>query len=198
MRLVSFRNYMLSGMFVLLPSAVTLYILYLLFSFVDSFLGKLITSFLGRSIPGLGLAATIVLIFLTGFIATNIIGRKILRRAEKIFYNLPLISTVYVTAKQITKACIHRKKLDMHPLVLIEYPRIGSYSLAFAFGKTTGEVVAKTNEDEMINVFLPTTPNPTLGYLLIVPKKDLVPLPISLDNGFKLLISGGVYVPERK
>jgi len=197
-RLVRFRNYMLSGMFILLPSVVTLYILYLLFSFVDGLLGELITSFLGRSIPGLGLLATIVLILTAGFLATNIIGRKLLSRAEQLFYNLPLISKIYTSAKQITRAFIHRKKLDIHPLVLIEYPRIGIYSLAFVFGKTTGEVVDKTKEKELLNVFLPTTPNPTLGYFLIVPKKDVVPLPMSIDKGFKFLISGGVYVPDKE
>lgn len=192
--LKSLRTYFITGLIVLLPSIVTFYTLYKLFVFIDGFLGKPIRVYTGYSIPGVGLIMTVLLILLIGLFATNLIGRKILQSVERFFFNIPLVRSIYKTVKQIVDAFSHQNSNAFQQVVLIEYPRKGLYALAFLTGVSKGEIQAKTSE-ETINVFLPTTPNPTSGFLLLVPKKDVTFLNMSVEEGLKLIISGGVFTP---
>lgn len=189
------KTYFITGIIVLLPSIVTFYTLYKLFIFIDGFLGKPIRTYTGYNIPGVGLFLTVLLIWFIGVLATNIIGRKILHMLEFLFTNIPLVRGIYKTVKQIVDAFSHQNSNAFQRVVMIEYPRKGLYALAFQTGVAKGELQAKTRQ-EVINVFLPTTPNPTSGFLLLVPREDVVFLDMSVEEGLKLIISGGVVTPS--
>lgn len=190
------RKYFLTGLFVLLPVVITLYVLVHGFLMIDGVLGGLVHSIVGRHIPGAGLALTIVLVFGTGLFATNILGRKLIGVGESILLRIPIVRNIYQGVHQLTDAFSNSTGKDAFKrVVLIEYPRAGVWSMAFVTSESTGEVQAKTMET-CVTLFIPTTPNPTSGFFLIVPQKDCIPLDMSVEKAFKLIISAGVLVPE--
>lgn len=189
------RKYFVTGLFILLPLVVTIYLLVVGFSIVDGILGNWIAQILGRSLPGAGLVLTFALIMATGLIATNVLGRKLLSLGDRMFLRIPLVRTIYQSVKQIMDAfSSSSNKAAFKQVVLVEYPRAGIYSLAFVTSEDKGEIQFRTKED-CINIFIPTTPNPTSGFFLIIPASDCIPLDMSVEDGFKLIISGGVITP---
>jgi uncharacterized membrane protein len=199
------QTYFITGLVVLLPTVVSIYVFLLLFNFIDKLiLGKLpfaeyipglnYLNSLAQKIPGVGFISTILLILLIGILAKNIIGKRLINFFERLMLSLPVVKSIYNAVKQIIEAFIRQDKDAFQKVVLLEYPRKGLYALAFVTGTTRGEIQAKTRQ-EMINVFLPTTPNPTSGFLLLVPREDLIPLEMSVEEGIKLIISGGVVTP---
>jgi uncharacterized membrane protein len=189
------RNYFITGLIVILPIVASIYIVWLLFNTFDSVLGSILAVFIGERITGLGAVLTLGLILITGLLATNYLGKKIIELGEKVIAKIPLIRPIYSTAKQIVDSFVMTNKQAFQKVVMLEYPRKGVYALAFVTGVASGEVQAKTNE-EVLNVFIPTTPNPTSGFLLLVPKKDVIELDMSVEDGLKLIISAGVLNPE--
>ncbi|GAW93437.1 DUF502 domain-containing protein [Calderihabitans maritimus] len=183
----------MTGIVVLLPGATTIYVLWRLFLFLDRLAGDLVYPFTGI-IPGLGLLLTLLFVVLAGLLTTNIVGRKLIAMGEYILLKVPFASTVYRTAKQIVEAFIRQDRRMFREVVLVEYPRPGVYALAFVTGETKGEVRDKVGHD-MLNIFLPTTPNPTSGFLLMVPKADVIPLEMSVEEAIKMIISGGLVTP---
>lgn len=146
--------------------------------------------------PGVGLLVLFAGIFLLGFLARTFIGRALVGLGEWIVRHIPLIRGVYGGAKQIMEALIANEGSEFRHVVLFEYPRKGIYAIGFATSAASGEIQARTRE-ETVNVFLPTTPNPTSGYLLIVPRKDLTYMEMSVEDAVKLIISGGIVPPKQ-
>ncbi len=189
------RQIFITGLLTIMPLVATVYIVYLLFSLMDSFIGEVLRYFVGYYIPGIGMVISIILIFVAGFIATNVLGSKILDFFEALLNKIPVVKKVYFGIKQILNAFSLQGKQLFRKVALIEYPRREVYAIGFVTGESRGEVQDKTNE-KMINVFLPTTPNPTSGFLLLVPEKDVTYLDMTVEEALKLIISAGIVVPE--
>ncbi|THB66216.1 MAG: DUF502 domain-containing protein [Desulfovibrio sp.] len=194
------KTNMLAGLLVLTPIVATVYFLHFLISAVDRILLLLPERYqpdtlLGFHIPGLGLILVIIVLFLTGLIVRNVMGRKVVTIGERILAHIPFVSKFYNALKQLIEAIFQSSIKDFQRVVLIEYPRLGVYTLGFVTGEAMGEIQRKTKQ-HVINLFVPTTPNPTSGFYLMVPEEDLIPLDMGVEDAFKLLISGGILNPE--
>ncbi len=179
------RKSFFTGLLVVIPISVTIYILVFLIGILNNLLPF---SFLPY---GTGLVLTIILITLVGFMTSNLIGKRLIDMGEKFISSIPLVKNVYAAVKQISDAMLSAKGKNFRRVVLIEYPRKGIYTLAFVTGVSRGEVQDKT-QSNVINLFVPTTPNPTSGFYLMVPDTDVIDLDMSVEDAFKLLISGGM------
>lgn len=142
-------------------------------------------------IPGLGILVVVLVVFLIGLLVKNYVGSRIVEFGERIVYQIPLVRPIYSAVKQLLVAIFSQTGDGFERVVLIEYPRKGIYALGFVTGVARGEVQEVT-EQRVLNVFLPTTPNPTSGFYLLVPDSDIIPLKISVEDAFKLIISGGL------
>jgi uncharacterized membrane protein len=197
--LASFRRYLIAGILVWLPLGVTVLVVRLFVDLMDRSLVLLPPKYhpehwLGFSIPGFGVILSVLIIFVTGVIAANLFGRQILRAWESLLSRIPLVRSVYSGVKQITETVFSPSGQSFRKVLLIEYPRKGLWTLAFQTGTDAGEAQQKTGE-EVINVYVPTTPNPTSGFFIMVPRKDVQELDMSVDEGLKMIISMGVVVP---
>ena len=192
------RTYFLAGLLALIPLIVTIGILSWLFNVLDGFLGPYIYDWLGRPMPGLGLIATIVLVFAIGIVTTNIIGRRLMGAVDEALHRIPLVRSIYSMTKQVSDSLLQARTVAFQQVVLIEYPRRGLYQIGFVTGKIEGplqeQLAAKAGE-RLVNVFVPATPNPMSGYLVLLPERDVHVLGISVQDGLKLVISGGLAAP---
>ena len=184
------KKYFISGLVVVIPISLTIYILSIIISFTDK-LYPIVKAYLPFYIPGFGIIITFFIIFFVGVITTNFLGNKLISTGEKIIARIPLVKGIYHSIKQIAEAMLSFEEKSFRKVVLIEYPRKGIYSMAFVTGVTKNEAQAKTNK-KLINVFLPTTPNPTSGFYLMVPEDELIELQIKPDEAFRLIVSGGM------
>lgn len=197
------RAYMFAGILVTAPIFITFYLAWLFVTFVDSKINPLIPAkynpetYLPFAVPGLGLLILIIALMLVGALTAGFFGRLWMRLSERILSQMPVIRNVYSAVKQILETVLAQQSNAFREAVLIEYPRRGMWAIGFLTGITKGEVQNLT-EEECINVFLPTTPNPTSGFLLFVPKKDIVPLSMSVEDAIKMVISGGIVTPPDK
>ena len=179
----------------------TFYLAYKLISWIDVSVNRLIPpefrpdNYLPYSIPGLGLVLLIVALILIGMFAAGFLGKFFLSLGEWIVYKMPLISSVYSLLKQVFQTFLSNKNNAFSKVVLLEYPRKEIWILGFVSSETQGEVKDKLGR-EMLNIFIPTTPNPTSGFLIFVPKEDTVSLDMSVEEGIKFVISGGLVSPE--
>ncbi len=189
------RRIFLTGLVLLLPAIISIYILGLTFNWVDSLLGNLLRQYFGVRIPGLGFLITVSAIFVTGLVANNVFGNRVLKMVENGFASIPLVKPIYTAIRQMIDAYSVQRKSVFDSVAMIEYPRKGIYGVGFVTGKDLGEVQEKTSKD-VVALFLPTTPNPTSGFLLLVPREDLIPLEMSVEEALKLIVSGGVIVPD--
>ncbi|MBU0723479.1 MAG: DUF502 domain-containing protein [Alphaproteobacteria bacterium] len=194
------RAYFLAGVLVTAPISLTIYIAWLLIDFIDSQVTPLIPlayhpeTYLPFTIPGLGVLVLIMVITLIGAITAGFLGRLLIRAGEAIVNRVPVIRGVYGALKQIMETVLAQKSDAFRQVVLVEYPRKDCWVLAFVSGGTTGEVQSKTAAD-LVNVFVPTTPNPTSGFLLFVPAKDMIYLDMTIEEGIKMVVSGGIVTP---
>jgi len=194
------RAYLFAGILVTAPIFITFYLAWLFVTFVDSKINPLIPakynpeSYLPFAVPGLGLVVLIIALMLVGALTAGFFGRLWMRISERILSQMPVIRNVYSAVKQILETVLAQQSNAFREAVLIEYPRRGIWAIGFLTGQTKGEVQNLTEED-CINVFLPTTPNPTSGFLLFVPKKDIVHLSMSVEDAIKMVISGGIVTP---
>lgn len=192
------RTYFLAGLLALIPLIVTIGILSWLFNVLDGFLGPYIYDWLGRPMPGLGLIATIALVFAIGVVTTNIIGRRLMGAVDEALHRIPLVRSIYSMTKQVSDSLLQARTVAFQQVVLIEYPRRGLYQIGFVTGKIEGplqeQLAAKAGE-RLVNVFVPATPNPMAGYLVLLPERDVHVLGISVQDGLKLVISGGLAAP---
>lgn len=194
------RNYLLAGILVTAPLGITVYLVWIFLQFMDLMVADLVpaeynpNTYLPFSLPGVGLIVAIVFFILVGWFAKNILGRLIIGLYEGIMERVPIIRHLYGALKQIGETIMASQSQAFREVVLMEYPRRGVWSVGFVTARTEGEVQRAINEDT-INVFVPTTPNPTSGYLLFVPKTDLHYLDMSVEEGVKLVVSAGIITP---
>jgi uncharacterized membrane protein len=184
----------LAGILTLLPVVVTFYLIYFLFTTLDNFLGNFLENMVQRELPGAGFLLSIGVVFLVGFLTTNLLGKRVIHWGEALITKIPLIKGIYTSTKQIVDAFSNREKDAFKKVVLLEYPRQGLFALGFVTGSSRGEIQTKTQE-LMINVFVPTTPNPTSGMLVMVPEEAIIPLDMTVEEGLRVLISGGIASP---
>lgn len=197
------KKYFLTGLLVVVPITMTLLVVRWLFRFINSLLITILPEVLrpevlyGIPVPGISLVATLLLILLVGILAANIFGRSLVTFSEELVDRIPFVKGIYTLFKQVADTVLKRDHGAFRKVVLIEYPRKGIWSVAFVTGKSSGEVQRVTAED-LVNVFVPTTPNPTSGFYVLVPEKDLIVLKMTVEEAFKLIISGGMVTPPEK
>ncbi len=195
------RAYFFTGILVTAPVMITFYVAYKVIMFTDMSVNRLLPpqfkpdNFLPFTIPGLGIIILVAVLILIGMFAAGFLGKFFLRLGEWILYKMPFISSIYSVLKQIFETFLSNKSNAFKRVVLLEYPRKGIWILGFVSTDTDGEVKSLLKE-EMINVFIPTTPNPTSGFLIFVPKSDTIPLKMSVEAGIKFVISGGIVSPD--
>ena len=197
------RDYFLTGLAVIIPGYISFYIVLALINKMDSVIELLPKkyhpeTYLHFKIPGLGTIVTFILIFMLGVIFTNIFGRKFLSFMEnKILKQIPFIGTIYKGTKQIIETIFADNTKSFKEVVLIEYPKKDSYALAFITGYLeNGEIHDSINVPRTISLFVPTTPNPTSGFLLLIPENKVTKLNLSVETAFRIIISGGVLTEE--
>lgn len=193
------RKYLIAGLLVWLPLGVTVLVLKLLVDVMDRTLLLLPMAWrpdnlLGFHVPGLGLLLSLAVVGITGVVVANLLGRRLIGFWESLLTHIPLVRSIYLGVKQVVETVFTSNGKAFRKVVLIEYPRRELWCLAFMTGTGLGEVQARTGRD-VVAVFVPTTPNPTSGFVLLVPVEDVCELDMSVDEGLKLIISMGVAVP---
>jgi uncharacterized membrane protein len=191
------KNYFFTGLLVILPIFITVYVIWFLIRGIDVVLKYVPSHYLPFQVPGLGLILVVLLIFVVGVLARNFVGRKVVQFWENMVDRIPLVRIIYAGVKQLLEAFFVQKSDAFKRVALLEYPRKGIYVLGFITGICKGETQAKTDKS-MINVFVPTTPNPTSGFYVLVPEDELIILDMSVENAFKVLISGGILSPNEE
>lgn len=189
------RRWFLTGLIVLLPVAVSVFVLWRLFFGLDRILGPFVEQYLSRHIPGVGLMALLLIILLIGAIASNFIGRKVIQLGERVVERIPVVRWIYRTTKGLFTTVLNERSTSFRKVVLVPFPVKGSYSLAFQTAEDGGRIGDAVGR-AMITVFLPTTPNPTSGFFLVVPQEDVIPLPMTVNEGLQLVISAGAMTRE--
>ena len=187
-------NNFFKGILISAPIIITLYIAWGLIKFFDKKTSPLLGTF-PFEIPGFGLITVFIFFAIIGFITTGLLGRIFSSFIEKVLSKMPVLRNIYSGLKQLFEAILAKKSNSFREVVLLEYPREGIWAMAFLTGDTKGEVNRKT-KNQMVNVFLPTTPNPTSGFLLFVPKKDILRLTMTVEEGIKMIISAGMLTPS--
>ncbi len=196
--LAIFKKYFIAGALVLVPIIVTIWVLKAIALWADSFILSLIPSglkpeiFLEKTIPGVGIAVTIAITLLVGVITRLYFGKKLLKLGDLIISKIPIGRGVYNIVKQFLSEILTQDKKKFKGVALVQWPRAGTYMIGFITGEPPA-FLARAGEGPWVNVFIPTTPNPTSGFYVVFPKKDIVPLDISVDHAFKLIISGGIF-----
>ena len=198
-----FRRYFLAGVLVTSPIFITVYVTWIIITFIDTQVADLLpdsldfTKKLPHQIPGLGLIISVVVITFIGALTPGFIGRTLLKTGEKFLDKMPVVRSIYAAIKQIMETVMSTNSESFREVVLVEYPRKGIWVIGFVTGETKGEVQS-LNKEILINVFIPTTPNPTSGFLLFLPKKDLVYMKMKVEDAVKMVISGGIVTPKMK
>jgi uncharacterized membrane protein len=195
------RTNIMAGFFVALPLFVTYFVMKTIVVGLDSWLISAIPEKYQPSslypdvhIYGLGLIGGLVLLFIAGLFARNFLGKKLLNVWDSLMRSIPGVRTIYSATKQIVDTVSQTNSKSFREVVLVEYPRKGIWSIAFVTGQTKGEV-QKVTDNDLVSIFLPTTPNPTSGFLLFIPKKDAIKLNMTVDQGIKTVISAGIVMP---
>jgi uncharacterized membrane protein len=190
------RNYFFTGVIVLIPIGFTLY----LSKFLINFSTKLVPSglnpntYLPYSIPGIEIILTLIFITIVGGLSLSFLGKKFLQIIDDLFKRIPILRTIYSAIGQMMDSFRNQEGSEKS-VVLVEYPRKGSWAVGFATKENTGEIKTKTNIN-LVNVFVPTTPNPTSGFLLMIPKEDLIYLDMSFEEASKFIVSAGTSIPK--
>jgi len=197
------KTYFLTGLLVFGPIGLTLFVVDGIISWMDDLVAGLFPEHLqpdawfGFHIPGIGLLMSILLIFLVGLLTANFLGRSLIQYSERLLYQIPLVKSIYTLFKQVANTTIGKDRKGFRQVVLLEYPRQGIWTIGFVTGVTEGEI-QRLIPEQVVNVFVPTTPNPTSGFILMVPEKDTIPLSMSVEDAFKLVVSGGMVTPKDK
>ncbi len=180
------RAQFITGILIVVPIVIAVLILVWLFNYIDSIAQPVAKSLLGRTIPGLGLGIMILLIYLAGVIATNVIGRRLIRYGEALLARVPLFRYLYTGIKQILQSFAAPREGGFLQVVLVEFPKQGMRAIGFVTSESRVE-----SGEKLLNVFIPTSPNPTSGYLEIVRESDIIRTNISVDDALKMVLSGG-------
>lgn len=187
------RRWFVTGLLITLPLAGTYFILRALLKGMEGVLGPIMkTHFQAHYYPGLGIAVLVLGIFLVGMLTTNFIGHWVVGRYERLLERLPLVRSIYSAIKSVVHTISMQGKDQFQGVVLVEFPRRDMYLLAFVVAETKGEIAIKSKR-KLLNLFVPTSPNPTSGYLVFVPEEDVTFLDISVEEAMKTIMSGGIY-----
>lgn len=193
------KKYFITGLLIWVPLAITVWVLYLIVSTMDQSL-LLIPAFLrpenliGFRVPGVGVILTLLVVFLTGLVAANFVGQKVVAYWESVLARIPIVKSVYYSVKQVSDTLFSSSGVAFRKALLIQYPREGVWTIAFLTGKPGGDA-ARHLAGEHVSVYVPTTPNPTSGFFLMLPRADVVELDMSVDEALKYIISMGVVAP---
>jgi uncharacterized membrane protein len=194
------RTYFLAGIIVAAPITLTLYIVWRVVDFFDTTVRDWLPTrynpetYMPFSLPGIGLVLTIVGLIVIGWFAASYLGRRLMRVGDTLLHRMPVVRGLYGTLKQVFETLFGQSSRSFREVVLVEWPRREAWSVAFVTGSpplAVGEAIG----DELVSLFLPCTPNPTTGYFLMVPRRDVVPLALSVEDAMKLIISGGLVAP---
>ncbi|MGE3936916.1 MAG: DUF502 domain-containing protein [Rhodospirillaceae bacterium] len=194
------RAHFLAGVLVVAPFGLTIYFVWLVVHWIDQQVNPLLPdsynpqTYLPFYVPGFGLLIVLVALTLIGAVTRGLLGRFALNLVEHLFDRMPVVRGIYGAIKQIFETLLSNKSQAFREVALIEYPRHGIWTLGFITSSSGGEIQNRM-EEEMVNVFVPTTPNPTSGFLLFVPRRDVVVLSMTIEDGFKMIISGGMVTP---
>lgn len=193
------RKYIIAGLLVWLPLAATVIIIKLVIDLLDRTILLLPDQYrpealLGFSVPGIGVIMSIGILIITGMLAANLIGRRAVEMWEFILHRIPLVRTIYKSVKQIATTILASDGKSFRKVVLVEYPRKDTWSMGFLTNEHVN--IESAGLDDVAAVFVPTTPNPTSGYIIMLPKTDIIELDITVEDGFKYIISMGVIVPD--
>lgn len=194
------KKIFITGLAVIIPIGLTLYILIFLIDMMDNLLKIIPASYqpevlLGFRIPGLGVIVTLVLIFICGLLGRSYLGHKIVISTEDLVNKIPFVRSIYQSIKQVSDSMFMDRRSGFEKVVLVEFPRKGIYTVGFVTGVPGSEIRSKAGQN-CISVFLPTTPNPTSGYLVIVPEKDLIHVDMSVEEALTYIISIGIVTPS--
>ena len=197
------RGRFLAGMVIAAPIAITFFVLQFLINFIDNRVKPLLPpviqpeTYTNYAIPGFGVVVMVITLTILGAIATNLIGRSVISAADRILSRIPLVRNVYAAFKQLTDVLASNQQASYDRVVLIEYPKSGTWCIGFVASKAKGEIRHSLG-DEFIGVFVPTTPNPTSGFLMYVKETECIDLDMSIEEGAKMILSAGLIVPEKQ
>ena len=197
------RNNLFAGILVTAPISITIWLTWEFISYVDNRVTPLIPpkwnpeTYLPFGLPGLGVVVVVLVLTLIGFVTAGMVGRTLVQLGERILDRTPVVRSLYSAVKQIIETVFKEQSKAFREVVLIQYPRRESWAIGFVTGETEGHVQDLTPKP-VVNVFLPTTPNPTSGFLLFVPREEVVPLTMSVEEGIKMVVSGGIVTPLKK
>jgi uncharacterized membrane protein len=197
------RNYLITGIVVTAPLVLTVFLVWSVVSWFDAAIAAVLpprynpNTYLPFGIPGIGLVLALTALTAIGWFAAGVFGRTLMRIGELIVHRMPVVSSIYATFKQIFETVLANSSQSFREVVLVEWPRRGSWVMAFVTGRTRWRVEARPMPG-MVNLFMPSTPNPTTGFLLMVPEEDVVRLDLSVDEGIKMIVSGGIVNHELK
>ena len=186
-----FKKVFLTGIFAIAPLAMTYWILKITFEFLDNVTSPFLRK-VDIDIPGLGLLLTLALVYALGLFVTNILGKKLFSWGERILTNIPIVKSIYSNIKQITQTFSGTSSRNFQSVVYLEYPRKRLWTLAFVTGSSTND-----HKDKFFHLFIPTTPNPTSGFFIMVPQKDTIPAGMNVEEALKAVISGGMLAREK-
>lgn len=198
----SLRKYLIAGLLVWLPLAATVVVIRLLINLLDKTILLIPPEWrpetvLGFSIPGFGVIVGIFILLVTGMFAANLFGRRLVSFWESILGRIPLVRTIYTSVKQVLETLFTTDSKSFRKVVLVEYPRKGIWSMGFLTNKGI-QAASKASGENLVSVFVPTTPNPTSGFIVMFPEQDVTELELTVEDGFKYIISMGVVVPNDK
>ncbi len=176
------------------PIAITAWVLWRTFTWIDNLIQPLQERYPIIDWPGVGFVAVLLLLLTVGGFASNIVGSQIISRAERLLYKLPLVRRIYTAVKELAEIFLSEKKSVFQEVVIVPYPHASTYALAF-LTEESGAVNSLLSDD-VVSVFVPTTPNPTSGFLLFVPRSLVRRVPITVEEGLKMVVSGGAFVPQ--
>jgi uncharacterized membrane protein len=194
------RTWLFAGVLVTAPIVITFYLIWWVIHFIDATVVPMIPlryqpeTYLKFGVPGLGLLIVLIVLIVIGGLTTSLLGRYFLNLSDRIFARMPVVRGIYGATKQVFETIFSSQGNAFRSVVLVEFPRAGVWSLGFITATTTGEI-ADHAAAPLVNVFVPTTPNPTSGYLLFVPRKDVIELQMSVEEGIKMIVSGGIVTP---
>ncbi|MFC1650230.1 DUF502 domain-containing protein [Candidatus Latescibacterota bacterium] len=199
--LLKLRAYFTTGMLVLAPTMVSIWIFLQMFRFFDGIFGKLYKKYVFRTLdwtpPGLGLITLIIFVLIVGILARLYVGKKMFALWEKVINHVPLINRIYIAVRQLSDSFVKGGSIIFQFPVIVQYPRKGLYSIGFLTRRCEGPFCQIVGT-EVSTVFIPTTPNPTSGVLIFVPNEDIIPLEMSVEDAMKLIISAGTVTPDIK
>lgn len=193
------KSYFVTGLLVVVPLYITIYVLALIAGFMDNIIYILPRflrphAYLPVDIPGLGIIYTVIAVIAVGALTSNFAGKRLLHLGERVLARIPLLSMIYNASKQFMETFFSKDREGFRKVVLMEFPRKGVWSIGFMTGRTRGEVKDKTR-DGTVNVFLPTTPNPTSGFYMVAHESEVIALEMKVEDAFKVILTGGIVVP---